>query len=805
MIHRERLTLPSYVYPADEWRFVEKRFFPRLLPQTETFFATANGYLGMRGSFEEGRPVYQSGTFVNGFYESWPIVYGEEAYGFASTGQTIVNVTDAKIIKLYVDDEPLFLPTASLLHYERALNMKDGTLDRELVWETAAGKQVSIKSRRFVSFEHRHLAAIQYEMTVLNADAPVVISSQVINEDSQEAEHKDPRRPRGFRGPVLLPRLDYSEQMRLVLGHATASSKMTLACGVDHTLETDCNVSTESRCAGDAAKLVYSIDAVTGKPVRLTKFMAYHTSRVAPPEELCDRAERTLDRAMRDGFDRLLEGQKTYMDTFWDRSDIEYQGDPAAQQAIRFNLFQILQASGRAEGAGIPAKGLTGQGYEGHYFWDTEIYVLPFLIYNEPRIAKNLLKFRHGYLDKARARAKEVNQKGALFPWRTINGDEASAYYAAGTAQYHINADIVYALKKYVDVTGDDAFLREAGAEILVETARLWVDLGFYSDRRDGQFCIHGVTGPDEYNTVVDNNTYTNLMARENLRYAVNTVDMLREQYPERFEALVDRTRLEPREIENWRRAGERMYVPYDEKTGVNPQDDSFLDKKPWDFENTPADRYPLLLHHHPLVIYRHRVIKQADVVLVMFLLGQEFSTDQKKRNFEFYDPMTTGDSSLSVSIQSIVGAELGYWDKAIEYARYAALMDLADVGGNVQDGCHIASMGGTWMAIVYGLAGLRDSNGTVGFRPLPPPYAQRIAFSLRIRGCLLKIDITRDDVTYTLREGDGLSFVHADETILLTPNQSTCRRVHVLPASEAREARGGVSPEDPGPDSDTG
>jgi alpha,alpha-trehalose phosphorylase len=521
--------------------------------------------------------------------------------------------------------------------------------------------------------------------------------------------------------------------------------------------------------------------------------MTYHTSRVAPPEELCDRAGRTLDRAMRDGFDALLDVQKSFMDTFWDRSDITYQGDPAAQQAIRFNLFQILQASGRAEGVGIPAKGLTGQGYEGHYFWDTEIYVLPFLIYNEPRIAKNLLKFRHGYLDKARGRAKQVNQKGALFPWRTINGDEASAYYAAGTAQYHINADIAYALRKYVDVTGDEAFLLETGVEILIETARLWVDLGFYSDRRDGQFCIHGVTGPDEYNTVVDNNTYTNLMARENLRYAVHTVEMLREQHPDRYEALADRTGLEPREVENWRLAAEKMYIPYDEKTGVNPQDDSFLDRKPWDFDKTPPDRYPLLLHHHPLVIYRHRVIKQADVVLAMFLLPHEFSFEQKKRNFDFYDPLTTGDSSLSVSIQSIVGAELGYRAKAVEYARYAALMDLADVGGNVQDGCHIASMGGTWMAIVYGLSGLRDTNGRIGFKPLPPPYARRIAFNLRIRGCLLKIDITRDDVTYTLREGESLTFEHGKETVKLTPERPICRRAHEQ-----------VSSRDPAPGSDT-
>jgi alpha,alpha-trehalose phosphorylase len=779
MIHREQLNLPSYVYPADEWRLVEKRFFPRLLPQTETFFALANGYLGFRGSFEEGRPVFQSGTFVNGFYESWPIVYGEEAYGFARTGQTIVNVTDAKTIRLYVDDEPFFLPTATLGGFERALNMREGTLDREIIWETPAGKRVSIKSRRLVSFEDRHLAAISYEVTVLNAAAPVAISSELVNEDTKEAEHDDPRRPSGFRGRVLMPKLDRADGLRIVLGHETKSSKMTLACGVDHVIETDCPCTHTMKCSGDAAKVVFSVEAKPGVPIRLTKFMSYHTSRSAPPEELCERAERCLDRAVAGGFDAVLSGQRAHMNEFWRRSDVELEGDPAAQQAVRFNLFQILQASGRAEGVGIPAKGLTGQGYEGHFFWDTEIYVLPFLIYNEPRVARNILKFRHSYLEKARARAREVNQRGALFPWRTINGEEASAYYAAGTAQYHINADIVYALKKYVDVTGDTEFLYDVGAEILVETARLWVDLGFYSEREGGKFCIHGVTGPDEYNTVVNNNTYTNLMARENLWYAARTVESLRHEGPERFEVLVDRTGLEVAEIAEWRRAADSMFVPFDEQTGVHPQDDSFLDKQPWDFDSTSSDKYPLLLHHHPLVIYRHRVIKQADIVLAMFLLGHEFSTEQKKRNFDFYDPMTTGDSSLSVSIQCIVAAELGYWEQAREYARSSALMDLADVGGNVQDGCHIASMGGTWMAVVYGLAGLRDWNGEIGFRPVPPPRAERIGFHLTIRGRLLRVEVSREAVTYTLREGDGLEFRHDEELIHLTADEPVCKRPH--------------------------
>jgi len=363
-----------------------------------------------------------------------------------------------------------------------------------------------------------------------------------------------------------------------------------------------------------------------------------------------------------------------------------------------------------------------------------------------------------------------VNQRGALFPWRTISGAEASAYYAAGTAQYHINADIVYALRKYVEVTGDHGFLFREGAEILVETARLWHDLGFYSASKDGSFCINGVTGPDEYNTVVNNNTFTNLMARENLWFAAQTVRRLKNEYPVLFLELTDKTGLKDLEIEAWQAAADRMFVPYDRQLGIHLQDDSFLDKEVWDFDNTPPEKYPLLLHYHPLVIYRYRVIKQADVVLAMFLLGDEFNVEQKRQNFDYYDPLTTGDSSLSVGIQSIIAFEVGYYQKAVEYARYAVLMDLADIGGNVRDGCHIASMGATWMVLVNGFAGMRDYGGNLTFRPQRLHGIEQVKFPLRVRDHRLEVDIRAGSVTYTLKEGDELVISHRDEEIRLTP-----------------------------------
>ena len=792
MIKHDPVLPPDFIFPIDDWRWVERRYSPEFMAQSETTFSTANGYLGTRGGFQEGRPSFLHGTYINGFYETWPIPYGEKAYGFARTGQTMVNVPDGKIIRLYVDDEPFTTDRATTLRYERALDMKNGTFERETLWETPAGKQVLIKSTRVASFTERHVAAIRYEVTVLNAKAPVVVASELVNHaaivDTTSSEgaggagvaapvEDDPRLAKSFKDQVLVPDKLEAEGLRVLMGFMTRSSRMALGCGMQHVVETECRYTSSASVHGGRGRVVFQVDAEPGKPFRMVKYLTYHTSSGESPAELRDRGARTLDRVARLGFDPLLEDQRRFVADFWTRSDIEISHPsvhPRLQQTLRWNLFQLLQATARVENAGVPAKGLTGQAYEGHYFWDMEIYVMPFLIYTAPHVARNLLKFRHGMLDQARARAKELNQKGALFPWRTISGEEASAYYAAGTAQYHINAAIAFALKKYVDVTDDQEFLREYGAEMLVETARLWYDLGFFSERQAGKFCIHSVTGPDEYSTVVNNNTYTNLMARENLWYAAGVIDGLRERWPDAYAAIAHKTRLDPGESGEWRRAADNMYVPYDPRTKMNPQDDSFLEREVWDLKNTPKDKFPLLLHFHPLVIYRYQVIKQADIVLAMFLLGNEFPMEQKKRNFDYYDPLTTGDSSLSACIQSIVAAEIGYDEAAIKYLRYAVLMDLADVGGNVRDGVHVASMGGTWMAIVYGLAGMRDYGGNLSFNPRP--FVKKLRFTLTVRGQLLEVDVDNGSVNYLLRQGAGLLIRHRDDELRLTEGKGVTR-----------------------------
>ncbi|QEO14491.1 glycoside hydrolase family 65 protein [Agromyces intestinalis] len=766
-------------FPIDEWALVETEFGQDDQGRTETLFAVGNGYLGLRGNIEEGRDGYSHGTFVNGFHETWTIRHAEEAFGFARVGQTIVNAPDAKIIRLYVDDEPLVITEAEILDYERRLDFRQGLLRRSLVWRTPSGKHVRITSRRLTSFTDRHLALMDYEVELLDADAAVTITSHILNRQDGRDEYRsgvtelpgafDPRKAEAFTERVLQPRVQQHQGSRHLLGYQTTNSGMTLAVAAELSISTVDDFSESGTIGDDLAKYVYRVQARRGNRIRVTKAVSYHSARKVPARELADRCNRTLDRAAQLGVDQILADQRDWLDDFWARSDIELPGQPNIQQAIRWNLFQLAQATARTDGGGVAAKGVSGSGYSGHYFWDSEIYVLPFLTYTAPTVARNALRFRQRMLDAARARAQELNQVGALFPWRTINGLESSAYYAAGTAQYHIDADISYALVQYVQATGDEEFLARGAIDILVETARMWEDLGFWRSNADDVFHIHGVTGPDEYTTVVNDNLYTNVMARANLEQAAAAVDHLQVQHPIEHRRLIERLGVTPAEVAGWRRAAAHMHIPYDERLGVHPQDSAFLEKELWDLEHTPENRRPLLLHYHPLVIYRFQVLKQADVVLALYLQGHRFSTEQKLADFEYYDPLTTGDSTLSAVVQSIIAAEVGYHELALRYFRSALYVDLADLHHNAADGVHVASTGGVWGCLVSGFGGFRDHNGRFTFDPRLPDGWERLTFRVTLKGTRVRVDLVTNEITFTVEDGDEASLSVRGQEVRVT------------------------------------
>jgi alpha,alpha-trehalose phosphorylase len=767
MIGRQRTDLPVDVYPNDPWALVEESFAPRFLYLTETIFALSNGHLGIRGTVDEGTPVHLHGTFVNGFHETWPITHAETAYGLARTGQTIVNVPDATSIRVEVDGTRLSLNKLPDLTQRRWLDFRQGVLERRVAFTATSGARVTVAFRRLVSFEIREVAAFSVTVHV-DRPARVAVTSRMVNrQDRTQAEDMtddDPRRAQSFSHRVLEPRAATLDGLRFSQAWVTARSRMGLIASVDHVLSGPAEV-VIARDSDDFGHR-FETEVTPDEPFVVEKFAHYRVCGERPDE--ADRRSVTtdLDRCRELGFEGLAAAQARVLAALWDRSDIEVGTGADTQRAIRWTLFQMFQAAIQLRDGSIPAKGLTGQAYDGHYFWDTEIYLLPFLARVLPDKAREILLHRYRMLDAARHRAAELSQRGALFPWRTINGEEASAYFLAGTAQYHIDADVTYAIRTYVEATGDEEFLWDHGVEIAVETARMFEDLGFY---RHNRFHIHGVTGPDEYTALVDDNAFTNAMARMNMRYAAELATRMAEERPELWEALVERLGIAEDEITRWRLAADAIYIPHDPDLGITPQDDDFLKKEPWDFDGVPPTKYPLLLHFHPLVIYRFQVLKQADVVLADFLLGEEFSDELKRANFDYYDPITTGDSSLSACVQSIMAAEIGYEEKAMQHFVHALFMDLADLAGNTTDGVHMASAGGVWQALVHGFLGLRRHAGALRFNPRLPSEWSHMSVGLPHRGRVLRITLRPDRITFVL-EGAPLTVEVEDEIVRLEP-----------------------------------
>ena len=756
--------LPHQTYPIDRWAIVETAYTPQLTDLLETVFALGNGRLGVRGSVHQGSPAHQPGALLNGFYETWPIVYPEAAYGFATVGQTIVYVPDPTPIGLSINGVELDYDDARLEDWERRLDFRTGTLLHRYRWITDDRVGVDVEHIRLVSIAQPDLVACRLRIAV-DADAELEIVSGLVNRQDTDylepaASAFDPRQAKNFGRRVLEPTALWIELPSMSVAFETVHSHQHVA--VTSTHELDRPAATEGRAHPDRPEARFAVSLAAGESLTFDKF----TVMKRGSDRGTDYTEQTADTAAAAGFEAQLHSHSTAWERFWEKADIHIGTDQAVQQALRWILFQLHQASAHIDGTGIAAKGVTGQAYEGHYFWDTEIFVLPFLVYTNPVVAAQLIRFRHGMLEEARVRARELSVRGALFPWRTINGHEASAYYAAGTAQYHINADIAYALRHYVEVSGDEELLWEVGVEILVETARMWADLGFH---RDGAFHIYGVTGPDEYTALVDDNAYTNLMARMNLLYAAESVERMASSQPERWKELATELEFVEDEVDEWRLAGESMYVPFDDGFGITKQDESFLAKERWDFETVSPDRYPLLLHFHPLTIFRFQVLKQADVVMATFLLEDQFDPELRKANFDYYDPLTTGDSSLSACVQAIMAAEIGEADLAMRYFRNALFTDLADLHHNTTDGVHLASAGGVWMAVVYGMAGMRDTAGRITFDPRLPEEWRTIQFQIQVRGVGLAIDL--DHERLALRsEGGELDVIVRGTKVVATP-----------------------------------
>jgi alpha,alpha-trehalose phosphorylase len=762
-------------YEVEPWSLRESSLHLDLLAQSESVFALANGHIGLRGNLDEGEPAALPGTYLNAFYEVRPLPYAEIAYGQPEDGQAIVNVTNGKVMRLLVDDEPFDVRYGKLRRHERVLDFRSGLLTRTVDWLSPARQAIALRSTRLVSLSQRSIAAVLYEVEPLEEPARLVVQSELIaNEPLPEVE-RDPRVPAAVAHP-LVGEFAASHDTRVVLVHATRQSGLRMAAGIDHVIEGPANTEFHSEAAeGDVGRLTVAADVAVGERVRIVKFLAYGWSSQRTMASLRDQVVGALAQAKHTGWDGLVAEQREYLDRFWASADVELEGDAELQQAVRFALFHTLQAGARAEQRAIAAKGLTGSGYDGHTFWDTESFVLMPLTYTAPVAAGDALRWRHATLDLARSRAKELGLRGAAFPWRTIRGQECSGYWPAGTAAFHIGPDIADAVARYQAATADAAFEREAGLELLVETARLCRSLGHHD--AEGRFRIDGVTGPDEYSALADNNVYTNLMAERNLRAAADAV----ERHPDRAAELG----VDLEETAEWRDAARAMLIPYDAIRGVHPQAEGFTEHQPWDFARTDADQYPLLLHFPYFDLYRRQVLKQADLVLALHLRGDAFSAEEKARDFDYYEPLTVRDSSLSACTQAVVAAEVGYTELAYDYFAEAALMDLEDLEHNTRDGLHIASLAGAWIAAVAGFGGMRDHDGSLSFAPRLPERLSRLAFRLCFRGRRLRVEVDDRAVRYSLLEGESLEIAHHAEALTVSPGEAVTRDIPPAPPRE--------------------
>jgi alpha,alpha-trehalose phosphorylase len=734
--------MPQPSNEASAWQVRESALDLGAHGASESVFALSNGYVGVRGTLDEAQPSASRGTFMSGVHEYHPLSYPEGGYGHPEHGQAIVGVADGSTVHLQVDGVPLDVRESPPEQHDRVLDLREGTLRRETEWVTPRGARMRLTSTRIVSLVQRPVAAVHYVVEAVDRPVQVVLRSGLVaNGTPPKVENSDPRVAAALEKPFH-PEIHHCHDTGGVLVHRTGQSGIGVAAAVEHDVDLPAGGAVSTQCDADHVVTTVVADVGPGESVGFVKYLCHSSAADDPADDLRGQVLAAMAGARRRGWDGLLADQRAELDEYWAGADVEIDSDPELQLAIRFDLFQLLQAAACVSRAPVGAKGLTGGGYSGHTFWDVEGFVLPALTLLRPRDAARLLQWRSSTLDRARDRAQVLDLGGASFPWRTIDGHETSAYWPASTAAMHVNADIARAFRWWADVTGED-LTTVGGVDVLVETARVWAAM--VHEDHEGRIHLLGMTGPDEYTGVVDDNVFTNLMARRNLRAAADAC----EEHPEH----VGRLSVTADELQRWRALADAIHVPYDAVRGVHPSSEGFTTYREWDFE-AKRDGYPVEEHFHYAKIYRRQVVKQADLVLALWWCSEAFTPEQTARDLDYYELRTVRDSSLSACVQAVVCARVGHLDLALEYLREAALVDLRDIQQDAEEGLHLASAAGSWLAVVCGFGGLDPEGGELRLAPRLPERLHRIAFRLGWRGRRLGVEITRSGTTVRLLDG---------------------------------------------------
>lgn len=745
------------------WQLISNEFPKENINEHESIYSLGNGYIGFRGDFEHPIKSNNCGTYINGAYESSQIMYGEKAFGFPEENESMINLFNPRIIKLTIDDEEVSFSSSNIYGFKTTLDMQKGHLKRTIDFKTKSGKNIKIVITRIVSFVDENLALIKYEVISSDYKGEIKISAVIenTNTNKDDDEDFDPRLGNSnFETDILLNEQDLqSQQSNFVV--STKRSKKAITAQIKDFISGDL-VEKSADINENGSVINYKLNLGEKGKLEFIRCIAISCCDLEKKDRDFEKLSKLINSLTSNSFDDMQNKQIEFLKDFWDLSDISFANNTELTKMMRFNLYQLLQSVGRNGTCSIASKGLSGAGYDGHYFWESEAYVLPVFLYSNPEIAKKLLEYRYSILDNAREQAKLLgHNKGALYSWRSISGKECSAYYPAGSAQYHINADIAFAINQYFTATDDKEFIEKCGAEIVFETARLWFDVGHYAEKG---FCIDGVTGPDEYTAVVNNNAYTNLMAKENLSFAVNLFNLAKEKKLN-LGKVISKLNFDEKEILDFQKAADNMYIPYDDELEIYAQDDTFLSKKTVDHTQL---KKPLLLNYHPLFIYRHQVCKQPDLILAQLRLSDKFSKEQKLRDYKYYEKITTHDSSLSPCVFSIMGYEVGENEKGFSLFLETLYADLKNLQGNTKDGLHMANMAGAWGCVLQGFAGFRVYGDIPKFSPQCPSEIEGYNFKIKFKGRVINVEVAPKEVEYRLLKGESIEILHCEEKVLL-------------------------------------
>lgn len=726
------------------WEVVEEGFKPEYGRVSESVFSLSNECMGVRGYFEEGYGGDRLlGSYLNGVYEE--NITEKSAYkGISNRGTFMVNAVDWLYTRIKLDGEDLDIAKSEIKDFERKLDMKTGIMFRKFVWRTGSGKEIKVEFTRFLSMLTPELGCQRISFEPLNFSGDIEIKAGLdfspIHESMQRSLWNCLRRGN-------------SEGITASLGRTENSGHMVYAGFRIH-----CEMPLEYKYFenGKTNGLEFSMELARGRKGSFDKMTVVHAEKDSRTEleKVWSDGTRSAQVLCSGSFYKELAGNAQYWEVLWNTFDVKLEGDPDNQQGIRYCIFQMHQTyHGADPGLNIGAKGLTGEAYGGQAFWDTETYCLPFYLFNNPKAARNLLEFRYNTLPKALERAKDLDCEGACYPIATLDGTESCTLWQHASLQFQPCTAVAYGIWHYVKITGDQEFLYEKGIEMLVQICRFLATRGQWSPRT-GKFGYYGVMGPDEFQMMVNNNCYTNYMAKKTFEYTIEVLAEGMKERPEACSELEARLRLKASEVGDWSHMAENMRITLDESTGIYEQHEGYFDLPHVDIKKIPVTDFPLYHNWSYDRIYRNDMIKQPDVLMFMFLHNQEFSREAKKLNYEFYEPRCIHESSLSPSIHSVLASELGKHKEAFDFFSFATRMDLDNYNRNTREGLHTTSIAAAWVNIVYGFGGMRSDGDMLVFNPSIPAAWNSYSFRVMYRGAVLELSITKESTGFRTING---------------------------------------------------